>query len=275
MSTCYPAGAIWPDPSVLLPPEGATEAELALFELHIELATQLAWTTFQQLTAYQVAICPVTVRPCGRAGAYGSYFIAPVDGPAGAPFWPSVQNGQWINILCGRDHYDCSCAFVDDLLLPGPVGAIESIYIDGELVDPSAYRVDNGNRLVRQDGKGWPLSQDFNRPAGAENTFTVTYYHGATSDMLVRYAVGILADEYLKSISGESCRLPAGVTNMVRLGMTFEMEKDLFETGITGIAEVDHVTARFNPYRHKMPSRVYSLDTAPPRQTTLPGYLGS
>jgi hypothetical protein len=47
-----------------------------------------------------------------------------------------------------------------------------------------------------------------------------------------------------------------------------ELEKDMFEYGLTGIAEVDQVTARFNPYRQKMPARIFSLDRRPGRQTT-------
>jgi hypothetical protein len=273
MAICHPDNAIWPDPSVLPtePGDDATAEEIADYELaeqRVEIALGLAWTTLQTLTAYQIAICPITVRPCGSRCSEGSYFIAPVDGPAGAPFWPYLINGQMVNILCGCRDDPCSCSRVRDIALPGPVGEVVEVSIDGSPLPAASYRIDNGNRLVRQDGEGWPFCQDFNRPAGDEGTFTVTYYHGSTSDILVRYAAGLLADEYLKGMQGGDCRLPAGTVQAIRQGVTFEIEKDMFDRGLTGIAEVDAVTARYNPYRQKLPPQVFSLDQARARETT-------
>jgi hypothetical protein len=269
MALCVPADVIWPDPSVIVPPEDATTEEIALLALQVEIALGYAWTTLQVLTAYQIAICPITLRPCGPRCDHGSYYIAPVAGPAGAPFWPYLIDGQMVNILCRCGNDPCGCGSVEDIVLPGPVGAVVEVVIDGEALDPSAYRVDNGNRLVRQDGQGWPFCQDFTKPLGEEGTFSVTYYHGSTADQLVQYAAGILASEYLKGIQGDDdCRLPSGTTQLIRQGVTMEIEKDMFEQGLTGIVEVDAVTARFNPFRQKMPSRVFSLDRPPGRQTT-------
>lgn len=273
---CYPDNAIYPDPSIIpvAPAEDATEQEVAAYELALmqfEIATLRAWTTLQVLSAYQIAICPVTVRPCAERCSGGSYFIAPVDGPWGAPFWPLFIGGGAVNILLGCScSGDCSCSWTRDVRLPGPVGAIARVELDGVTLDPSAYRVDNGNRLVREDGEGWPFCQNMNLPLGEVGTFGVTYWHGATSDVLVRYAAGVLATEYLAAMMGGECRLPSGVTQVIRQGVTFEVEKDMFESGLTGIDEVDSVTARYNPFRVKLPAQVYSLDDLPPRRTTYP-----
>jgi hypothetical protein len=266
---CLPTGAIWPDPTVIIPPEDATPEQEDLLELRVQIALGLAWTTLQSLTAYQLAICPVVVRPCKQSCAYGNYLIAPVVtyGPELAPFWPNVRNGQWTNVWCGH-RYSCECTEIQQVTLPGPVGEIVEVVIDGVVLDPGAYRVDSGNRLVRQDGLAWPVCQDFNAPAGEVGTWTVEYYHGATSDMLVRYAAGILANEYLTSMFGGECRLPQGVTQVVRQGITFEVQQDMFENGLTTIPEVDAVTARFNPFRNKMPAAIFNPDLKPGRVTT-------
>lgn len=265
---CIPTTAIWPDPSVLVPPDDLDSDGLAAFDQRIEIVTARAWMLFQALTAYQLQLCPVTVRPCRGWGRGGSYFIAPVTGPAGSPFWPFFINGGAINILCGHD-YECGCAWVHGIYLPGPVGAIDNVTIDGVVLDPSAYRLDNGNQLVRQDGEGWPYWQDFNLPLPEVGTFSVTYFNGASPDILVNAAVGILAQEYLDLAASGHCRLPAGLTQISRQGITMEVNADILSDGLTGIREVDDVTALFNPNRNKMPSAIYSLDR-PVRTTPTP-----
>lgn len=257
MALCFPDEAIWPDPTF---PDsiGATEDQ-------VQVALGLAWTTLQTLSAYQIAICPVTVRPGHERYRLGSYFVAPVlsQGRPYSPFFPQVQNGVWTNIWCGEE-----VRHVEEVFLPGPVGSIESVQIDGVVIDPSAYRVDDGNRLVRQDGELWPTNQNFNVPDGMPGSFSVTYYHGATADVLVQYAAGVLAEEYLKAMFNRDCRLPLGATTIVRQGITVEVQQDFFDGGRTGIHEVDAVIFRFNPYGQKTQSAIFSLDTVQTRTTT-------
>lgn len=277
MPGCYPDTIIWPDESVLPDdlPDDADELEQVAHArelLDIEIATARAWSTLQVLSAYQISICPVTVRPCKASCRDGSYFTAPLAaGPGHSPFFPRVRNGVWTNVWCGHTD-DCSCTGVRKIALTAPVGGIASVVIDGEPLPTDAYRIDNGVELVRQDGDDWPTCQDMNLPAGSVGTFEVTYYHGATADLLVRYAAGTLATEYLQAQKGLECRLPSGTVSVVRQGVTIEMQADLFENGMTGILEVDSVIARYNPYHAKMPAAMFSLDRLPPRQT-VGGYV--
>jgi hypothetical protein len=234
------------------------------------LAEEWAWTAFQMLAGMQVALCPVTVRPCKKSCRFGNYYVAPVGEPGGGSFSPHIVSGQWINSWCG-DSFDCSCSSVEEVVLPGPVGAITEVKVDGQVVDPTAYRVDNGNRLVRTDGQGWPYCQDMTAPDSEEGTFSVTYIQGAAADSLVNYAVGVLADEFYRSITGDKkCRLSSRVTAVTRQGVSYEMSPGLFSNGVTGIDEVDVIIMRYNPSKLKQRPQVASPDSlrARPRQRT-------
>lgn len=272
MALCVPTGAIWPDPSVLPgtePVDHSSEEHAAwvILTQQVEIATGLAWTTLQVLTAYQIAICPITIRPCRKPCAFGNYFIPGWQGAWTGSFWPYVIDGQWFNMTCG--HWgECGCTHIQQIALQGPVGAIASVTIDGVDLPDDAYRVDNNNLLVRQDGEAWPLCQDMNLPLDEVGTWSITYYHGATADILVNYAAGILANEYLQAIQGAECRLPSGTVSVARQGVQFDVEKDMFENGLTGIGEVDAVTARYNPFRQKLPTAFFNPDAQKQRQTT-------
>lgn len=272
MSVCFPDNAIWPDPTVM---DAEAIANGKVTGQQVEIALSLAWTTLQTLSAYQIAICPAQVRPCKKSCSQGVYYVAPVvGGRPGSPFFPEVRNGLWTNVWCGH-HDDCSCSEVQEIRLPGPVGGINYVSIDGVALPANAYRVDDGNKLVRQDGLAWPTCQDMNLVAGEPGTFVVSYYHGSVSDITVRYAAGILADEFLKAILGnDECRLPAGTTSIVRQGVTIEARQDFFDLGTTGIAEVDSVVRRFNPNGKRLPSRVFSLDGRSGRRSTILNALG-
>jgi hypothetical protein len=280
MTVCHPDNAIWPDPSVLPgeePDTGDEEAHAAweLLTQQVEIALARAWTTLQVLTAGALAICPIVVRPCREDCAVPSaaYWRAPVTGyaPGMAPFWPAVSDGVWSNIWCGH-RGDCGCSAVRQIKLPGPVGRVVEVRIDGAVVDPEAYRVDDNAYLVRHDGEGWPTCQDFNLPAGEENTWSVTYYRGSVGDIDVRAAAGLLAAEWLLAMTDpDNCRLPSGTVAVVRQAIQIEIEKDMFEGGLTGIPEVDQTTARFNPYRRKSPAVFFNPDSKVARQTTFGG----
>jgi len=279
MSVCRPDTAIWPDPSVLPgdEPDEITEAEehaaWVLLTQQVEAALDYAWTTLRTLTAGNLAICPTTVRPCRKSCAEGVYWYPtlPAGLRGGPTFWPSVTNGIWTNIWCGHDG-GCGCSTIREIQLPGPVGEVVSVVVDGVELDPMDYRVDDNLWLVRQDGEGWPLCQDFNLPNGEVGTWSVTYFQGASADLTGDLMAGILASEYLKGLLEDpSCRLPAGTINVARQGVNFDIEKDMFEGLLTGIPEVDAYTARFNPYRRKSQATFFNPDSKVARQTTFHG----
>jgi hypothetical protein len=232
----------------------------------------MAVQVLRSLTGYQVGGCPVAARPCAVGCAGGSYLTAPVvSGATGAlgarvgPWWAHVGlNGMWVNTACGCATA-CSCTYVPEVILPAPVGGVVDVTIDGAVLDPSAYRVDDGNRLVRTDGGIWPRCQDMAADLGQPGTFGVVYYNGYPVDGLGSWVAGIMAVEFAKSCIGDKCRLPSGVTSISRMGVSMEIPSSLFDDGLTGIREVDMWVRVWNPHRLKSASQVWSPDLPGPR----------
>lgn len=256
-TNCYPSTADWrclPD-GMVLDPDMKEQAEM------------LAWATLRVLTGFQTGNCPVTVRPCAkRCGFGGTWYVAPVSGSgysglySGGSFAPRVQDGMWIN-SCGCGINDlCSCTSFSAIRLPGPIGEITAVKIDGDVLSPSAYAI-YGDQLVRVDGEVWPLCQDITDPDNADGTFSVTYRQGYPIDEIVNIAAGVLAMELYYGCTGDDrCRLPSNATTVVRQGITIELAGSLFATGLTGMPEVDVVIALLNPHGLKVAPQIWSPD---------------
>ena len=370
MTICYPPSTDWSC--------YGDEATVSRLDPSIRQRSEaLAWYTLASLTAWRIGVCPTTIRPCAARCAYhGSWIAAPVSSAyvsalplqtIGGIYTPYVTGGQWVNSCGCAGPDDCSCTSLSEVILPGPVGGIESIEIDGIVLPPESYRVDNGDRLVRLDGAAWPLCQDMGAPAPAsyepltgvgpagtivftrvgqqvtvevipsdqpnvvtggvtpwaplgviimhyptvsrtmlsidadgafnvqnyatpsgpftityetsapavlptgEGTFEVTYYRGAAPNEMTRYAAGVLAAEFYKACTNAKCRLPRGVTSVVRQGVTVELRTNIWEGGMTGIPEVDTVINIYNPNHLKQAPRVVTPETRRRARTTTWG----
>lgn len=250
MLVCYPPGADWSC--------AYTDAEQAQLDADkMAIAEGLAWMSLSSLTGGQIAHCPVTVRPC-RAGCRppGTWMEAPVLSsghyagvrPGLYPFAPHIgASGAWVNSCGCLGTLDCSCSRLDAAILPGNVGDIVEVWLDGEVMDPDLYRVDKGNELVRLDGGLWPACQDLAEDAHGEHAFSVTYYMGTAPNNVVLYAVGQLAVEFYKGCTGEECALPRNVVNYSRQGVVLELSAGLFPGGRTNIPAVDALIQVYNP----------------------------
>lgn len=244
-----------------------------------ERAESLAGSTLWALSAHQIGGCPVDLRPCARGcGQPSSYMEAPVlGGSAGAlgaqvgPWWAHIEQGQWVNTTCGCTT-DCSCSWVPEVRLPA-AGVVYEVRIDGAVLDPSAWRVDDGVRLVRLDGGHWPKCQDMAAAPDAEGAFVVSWKEGSVPDGVVAWAAGLLAVEYAKSCQGLDCSLPDGVTSVTRQGVTWEISTSIFDEGLTGIREVDTVVRIYNPYGLRTPPRVWTPQTRARVTTQYGGVL--
>lgn len=239
-------GCLWPaDPACL----GDKWDDLAP-EVQVR-ALALASSTLQRLTAYRVGGCPVTVRPCVRRGCW-EFFQ-----PNSTMLNPVIVGGRWLNSVPG------ACSITDGITLPGPVGYVEEVKVDGLVLFAADYRIVDGTTLVWM-GEGeapWNFTQDLSLPDSMEGTFSVTYLNAYPVDMLGAQAAAFLAMEFAAACKPKGkCALPRGVTNVVRGGVTFEIESSLFPDGKTGIDVVDAFIDMWNPHHRTQPSTVWTPD---------------
>jgi hypothetical protein len=155
--------------------------------------------------------------------------------------------------------------------LPPPAYAIAAtgISVDGQIIPVDAWRIDNGQWLVRTDGDCWPSCQDYNVDSGV-GFFEVTYQQGIPVPTILSKAAGELACEWAKSCVGAACRLPTRVASIARQGVTFSMVdvQILLKNGFTGIHTVDQLIRNFNPYGLTSRMGIASPDMPVVRSTT-------
>ena len=227
-------------------------------------------------TGRRFGLCTKTVRPCGRENPFMSnvygYFWS--DGT----WFPYIFNGAWRNCWsgCATGPWGCcTCEPQCQVWLPEPVDSIVSVTVDGVLIDPSTYRVDNRQWLVRTHDAStsdcWPLCQDFNLNSGT-GVFEVTYLWGLPVPSILLRAAGELACEWAKNCVGAACRLPQRVTSIARQGVnvSFVDIDALLKNGLTGLTTVDQIIVRFNPYGLTSAMKIASPDLLPVRETTWP-----
>lgn len=221
-------------------------------------------------TGRRFGLCERTVRPCGRQcqGCGAGFFWSE------GTWQPYIFNGTWRNCgACGAAFGCCSCAPTCQVWLPGPVGAIPAtgISVDGVIIPVDAWRVDDGEWLVRTDGDCWPDCQDYDVDTGT-GVFTVTYSRGIAVPSVLLNAAGELACEWIKSCIGAPCRLPQRITSIARQGVNISMAdvSALIVAGLTGVTTVDQVIKAFNPYGLTSRMAIASPDLPVIRTTTIP-----
>lgn len=188
----------------------------------------------------------ITPAPGDRVlGWYGTY-----QGYAAGIFWPVYPSA--VDLKSFLFLFEAEA-----VRLPGPVGTVSAVTIDGELLDASQYRVEDGIHLVRLEGS-WPS-------AGLR----VTYTNSIAVDEMGAHAAGVMAAEWLKLITAEkNCRLNTSARTVTRQGITMDLVGGLFPDGVTNIPEIDAYTMLLNPYRLRVAPRVWSPDLQRPHQVT-------
>jgi hypothetical protein len=218
-------------------------------------------------TGRSFGVCTTTVRPCRAPYRRESSFWGGGPYPMLSGQWtPVLLGGEWFNIACGRCGVECGCTHTPVLRLPGPVQTIEQIKIDGAILDPTAYRVDDERFLVRLDGSEWPACQDMNLATTEVGTFEITYTAGVPTPEGGQVAAAVLACEFAKAITApSSCQLPKRIQNITREGVTVTLfdNFDNLEKGATGIWLIDSWVASVT--KAPKPSMVYSPDIPRPR----------
>lgn len=155
--------------------------------------------------------------------------------------------------FCGcRAQHQVGCFWLSQITLgERPITSIIEVRIDGDVVDPARYRVDDYRWLVYQPDPtgvdtriGWPCCQDMRAVAGEPNTFEVDYTVGFLPERGGVRSAAVLACQFILAWSpgtAGQCKLPKRVTSMSRQQVTMNLSDpvQMFDKGLTGIAEVD------------------------------------
>lgn len=233
------------------PPKPYEDLEGAQKALYEQMASTLLW----HWTGEQFGVCPAVVHPA-------------VDGCARG--WTTYRAGMPFRLQGtpepGLPSPGCDCHDGDHLatvVIPGPVVSILSVTLEGEVLDPAAYRVSGSRTLVRVDGGDWPAHP------GAD--WEIQYERGVPVPAGGRLAAAILAVELWKAACRDkSCSLPQRVQSVTRQGVSVAVLDEFadLDQGRTGIWLVDSWVASIRKPRR--PTRVYSpadLATTIPNRT--------
>lgn len=194
-------------------------------------AADLVW----HLTGRVVhGICSATIRPCG-----------PHPCPSGNCYLPVIH-------------------------LEYPVVEITEVKIDGAVLDPAEYRVDEGCQLVRlrdtvtRRNDGWPAYQHLDLPATEPDTFEITYTFGRPVPSLIRRATLEVADDLAKDILGGQPSSLRGAVSATSQGTSVRLRADAVGERAQAEAEafpfLRKAMMTYNPDRRLRPTLVYSPD---------------
>jgi hypothetical protein len=220
---------------------------------------------------------PVTVRPIQRptdvdtrfggrglpngmitAGQYGSAY--------GSPYSAAVCN------------YGSSKPPEVDLGV-FPVIAVSEVKIDGVVIPPNEYALQDSRTLVRimptagsapTQRYGWPVAARTDLPDTEPGTFSVTYTYGTPPGDDGILAVKTLARQLVLNYYDQDNVLPQRVTSMTRQGVSVAITDvmDFFARGLSGLYEVDLFIETVNPTKRKMKPMAWSPDVGRPRRVT-------
>ena len=252
----------------------ATVVDDAALQFGIDLATLILWAA----TGRRYGYCQRTVRPCWE-GERSHGFTTSTSWPAPASYFhtpvPTVLGGvvdvypAWPRIT------ECSCR-VPELVLPGPIGWVEEVMVDGVPLNLGNVRIrtaGHGARrtLLRVDEENWFCANDLARdpavvPLTDEPTpaWHVTYWQGREIATGGVEAVQMLAEQIGRQYCQDAnCdqNMVAGLTRVSRRGVVKEFDpKSVTDDNgqiRTGIDAADRWVDAVNPHgRHQSPKIV-------------------
>jgi hypothetical protein len=179
--------------------------------------------------------------------------------------WGFGYNPDWLWSVChGCDYRGCNGSYIIGLGR-SPIVSVEEVMIDGAVLDPADYRVDDAKWLVRQDCSGWPTCQDLSRTTDQLCTFAVSFTFGQDPPESGQAAATLLASEFYKAqtpaLAGQ-CKLPSRVSSISRQGVSIAVLDPMtfISQGFTGLYMVDVFIRAFNPNKQIRKPMVFSPD---------------
>lgn len=208
-------------------------------------------------------VCHDVVRPCQRW--YRSEYGAPPSWWRWISTWGEYVVGQPGERRGGIE-------VLSEITLGAyPIREITEVRIDGAVLSPSAYRVDDRRWLKRIDGKTWPILQRLDLdPLVDKDTFQVSFTYGQAPPDSGVDACRVFAIELAKGMSGDANNLPQRVLNVSLQGVSYTLLDPLLflDKGRTGIYYVDLFLASVNPRGLKRRPSVISPDIPRPVRRT-------
>jgi len=198
---------------------GAEVTTDAVFDDFAEAASDLL---FELSGRRFPGICETTARPC-RTMCGCPWQILSRGHIVWNPNYLDPFYGWW---SCNGDA--CGCWPLSRVLLSGYVTEVSEVRINGDVVDPDTYRVDQHRWLVRtrptadDQPNVWPGCQALDLPDTQDGTWAVDYSYGVDAPIAGQNAASQLACEMWKQCNGQECSLPPGVTRTVRAGVVVE-----------------------------------------------------
>ena len=235
----------WPVDRGMLP-AGLEGRDALIMDAALDAAVAVLWA----LTGRWYGIQAVEARPCPPGRSAVGIPLA-----LGRGWQPVLDAGTVRNV--GVLQVSCHDAA---MTLPGPVVEVLGWVVDGEEMELSGLQV-YGDTIMRTAGGEWP-GQDLTLPATEPGTWAVRYLRGHMPPSGAAHMVSLLALEFYNGATGGKCRLPRRTTNVQRQGVSISMvdPTEIFDSGATGITEVDLWVRSLNPYRLHEPTRVWSPD---------------
>ena len=219
---------------------GMPDVELAFA---IGVATDLLYV----LSGRQFRTGRSLVRPTPIDSAYGNQsYLYPYSSMSGyGAAWGFAAGWAWTAMGMGwwQGGQDLS-----EVVLQGPVTEINSVWVDGAILEPTDYTLYDRRRLVRNvDATGqttgaWPWNQQLQLPLSQPGTWAIDYNWGRNPPASGKAACIELAIEVARSLSGEdTTRLPARVISVSTQGVATAVGDALtyIRESLTGIPIVD------------------------------------
>lgn len=237
---------VWASTQDIVTYAGADEA---LDESLTGYATEASGILYALSARQYPGECSRTVRPCNPTCSCW-------------PVYSPYQQHPWSGDRC---------SFQRAVRLAGHVRSVTTVKIDGDVVSPTEYRVDQNTYLIRLRDtttgvlEAWPWCQDMTLPDTEVGTFSVAYKWGRMPPIAgVRAAAQLAWQLWLSDHRPKKCALPPGWTSIARQGISINRQAiDLMSAGATGIATIDAFLASTNPRRLIQPPAVFSPDVQP------------
>jgi hypothetical protein len=141
-----------------------------------------------------------------------------------------------------------------------PVTAITQVRIDGVVVSPSVYQLQEQKLLVRIDGGTWPCTQNLSAAPTLADTFEVNIVHGIDPPVAGKHCCAFYAAELAKSFCNLDCALPQRTQYVTRQGVSTILADPLnvIERGMVGLPNVDSWVRAVNPHGRRKRSMMVS-----------------